>query len=148
MSLIVDINQELIVAMKAHEEAKTSTLRMLLSAVKNRQIELGHELSDEEVQEAVSKSAKQRRESIDAYRKGGREDLVKNEEAELAYLEKYLPEQMSEEEVEKVVAAAIETLGGPGNADTGKVIGEAMKTLKGKADGSVVSRIVREKISG
>lgn len=147
MSLISDINLELISAMKAREEAKVSTLRMLLSAAKNRQIELGHELTDEEVQEVIGKSAKQRRESIDAYRKGGREDLVKNEEAELAYLGKYLPEQMSEEEVEKVVVAAIETLGEVGNADMGKVIGEAMKTLKGKTDGAVVSRIVRLRLS-
>jgi len=147
MSLIEDINQELITAMKAHEEAKRSTLRMLLSATQNRQIELGHELSDEEAQEVINRCAKQRRESIDAYKKGGREDLVKNEETELEYLAKYLPEQMSEEEIEKVVVATIETLGGASGADMGKVIGEAMKTLKGKADGAVVSRIVRNKLS-
>lgn len=145
--LFEKINGDLIEAMKAKDEVSVSTLRLLVSAIKNKQIDLGHELNDEEVLEVVSKAAKQRRESIEAYKKGGRDDLSQKEEAELVVIEKYLPKQLEKEEISKIVDDVILETGASGQADFGKVIGEVMKKVKGQADGSVVSGIVREKLS-
>lgn len=148
MSLINQISKDLIEAMKAKDVLKTSTFRLLMSSFKNKQIEVGHELTDSEAQGVIVKAAKQRRESIDAYKKGGREDLASKEELELKVLDNYLPEQMSEDDIEKVIVEVIAEVGAAKAGDTGRVIGEVMKKLRGQADGAVVSRIVSEKLSG
>jgi hypothetical protein len=145
--LLSKINSEVISALKEKDVVRVSTLRLLLSSAKNRQIELGKELSEDEVLEVIAKSSKQHKESIAAYEAGGRQDLVDREKKELAILEKFLPEQMSEEEITTVVVEIIGQTGVSGAADTGKVIGAVMAKIKGKADGNIVSRIVREKLA-
>ncbi len=145
MSAIVEqISKDLIGAMKAKDDVRVSTLRLLNAAFKNKQIELGHELADGEAIDVIAKGAKQRRESIDAYQKGGREDLAENEKKELEILSAYLPAQMTEEEVAKAVDEVIAEVGG--DADFGRVIGQVMAKVKGKADGGAVSAIVRQKL--
>lgn len=145
--IVEKINQDLTGAMKAKDEVKVSTLRMLSAAFKNRQIELGKELNEEEILEVIAKSAKQHKESIAAYEAGGRQDLVDREKTELSIIEKFLPEQMSEEEIVKVVVETIGQTGASGVADTGKAIGAVMAKIKGKADGNIVSKLVREKLA-
>ncbi len=148
MSKILDkINTELVVAMKAKNAVCVSTLRMLVSAIKNKQIELGKELGDDEVVEVIFKNAKQHKESIAAYESAGRQDLADREKLELKILEKYLPDQMSEEEITKVVVEVISQTGALGVADMGKVIGAVMAKVKGRVDGNTVSKIVREKLT-
>lgn len=148
MALLHQINGELVESMKARDEIKTSTLRLVIAAVNNKRIELGHELSDEEILDVLAKEGKKRRESIEAYKVGNRQDLVDREEKEFEVLGKYLPEQMNEGDIAKVVDDVIGEVGVNGNADFGKVIGSVMAKLKGKADGSVVSSIVKAKLNG
>lgn len=141
------INQELVAAMKAKDEVKTSTLRLVIAAAANKRIEVGHELNDEEFLDVIGKEAKKRKESIDAFGKAGRDDLVAKETQELEILSAYLPEQMSEEELAKIVDETIAQTEASGSADFGKVIGNVMGKVKGKADGNTVSKIVREKLA-
>lgn len=144
--LVEQINKELIESLKAKDEVKVSTLRMLSAAFKNAEIAKGGELTEEEIIGQISKSAKQHKESIAAYEAGGRQDLVDREKEELEILEKYLPKQMNEEEIAKIVVEVIGQTGAIGVSDTGKVIGAVMAKVKGMADGNIVSRIVREKL--
>ena len=145
--LVDDINKDLIEAMKAKDETKVSTLRLLISSFKNKQIELGHELENNEAQETITKAAKQRRESIDAYKKGNREDLAAKEEEELKILSTYLPEQMTEEDIGKIVDQVIGETGAKGAENIGRIMGQVMALVQGRADGGVVSSIVRSKLS-
>ncbi len=150
MSLLTTIQNDLVAAQKNKEELKVSTLRFLLSSVKNREIELrpaGKTLDDEEVLSVISKQIKQRRESIVEFEKGNRPDLVEKETAELKILESYLPEQFAEEEVKKLVEEAINESGAASIADMGKVMALLMPKVKGKADGSLVSRLVKDKLT-
>lgn len=140
------IKNDTINAMKEKNEEVVATLRMLGAAMKNREIELKKReegLTDEEVLEVVSKEAKKRKDAIEAYQKGGRQDLVDKETNELKILETYLPAQLSDEEIEKEVKKAIEELGATSLQDFGKVMSTAMPRLKGKADGAKVSEIVK-----
>lgn len=130
-------------AMKAGQAARVSTLRFLLAAVKNREIELkpfGKELADEEVISVIGKQVKQRRESIEAFEKGGRMELVEKEKAELALLKSYLPEEVSEEEIMAIVRETITS----GASDIGAIMKAVMPKVKGRADGSLVRRIVED----
>ena len=133
-------------AMKAREQIRVATLRMLMAAVKNTEVEKLHELSDDEVLDVVAREAKRRRESIDAFKQGGRDDLVEKENGELAVLEAYLPEKLSDEELAKLVDEAIAETG----ASTPKQMGEVMKALmpkvRGRADGAQVSTLVKGKL--
>ncbi|WP_457568151.1 GatB/YqeY domain-containing protein [Desulfurobacterium sp.] len=135
-------------AMKARDKVKLSTIRMINSLIKNAEIDKRGELTDEEILSLLQKYAKQRRESIELYEKGGRKDLVEKERAELAIVESYLPEQMDEDEIRKVVEEAITETGASSLKDMGKVMKVVMPKVKGKADGSLVNRIVRELLSG
>lgn len=146
MSIVDDIKNDMVGAMKANEGVRTSTLRLLISEIKNKQIELGRELSDEEVTGVIVKSAKQRKESIDAYDKAGRDDLASREKEEFAILSKYLPAQMGEDEVRKVVDEVIAGMSLPASANVGQVMGIVMGKLKGRVDGSAVSEIVTAKL--
>lgn len=152
MNLQEQINKDFIDAMKAKETQKLSVLRMLKSALKNKEIALrqvqgeNKKLSDEQVGEAVTKEVKQRKDSISEFEKGGRIDLAKKEKDEIKFLEKYLPKQLSGKEVTKIINEAISKTGASSPSDMGKVMGAIMPKLKGKADGSQVSKLVKEKL--
>jgi hypothetical protein len=130
-------------SMRARDERRTQTLRMAMSAAHNRQIELGKALTDEDYVEILGKQVKQRRESIEAFRSGGREAMADNEEAEAAILAEFLPEPLTAEELESLVRAAIAETGAASPADLGKVMGKVVPQTKGRADGKVVSDLVR-----
>jgi uncharacterized protein YqeY len=130
-------------AMRARDERRTTTLRMALAAAHNQRIARGRELTDVEVTEVIGREVKQRRESIEIYRGAGREDRAANEEAEVAILSEFLPEQMTDDEIETLARAAIGETGASGAADIGKVMGRVAPETKGRADGRRVSDIVR-----
>lgn len=136
--------------MKAREEAKVSVLRMLWAVIKNKQFELrkaeGLALTDEEVAGVVQKEIKQRRDSIEAYRAGNRPDLVQKEEEELALLGKYVPQQLTPDELAVIVDEAVSRAGAAGLGDFGKVMGILMPQVKGKADGNMVAGMVRKRL--
>lgn len=146
--IISDIKE----AMKAKDQDKLRVLRSLKAKLMEKEISerKGGEakLTDEQAVEVLMKAAKQRKESIDQFEDGGREDLAENEKRELKIIDAYLPEMMSEDEVRDVVKQKIEQLGASGMQDIGKVMGPLMGQLKGKADGSMVSRIVKEELGG
>lgn len=142
------LNDALKEAMKSGEKVKVSTLRMLISEIKNRKIaEKAKELDDDKVTSTIQKMAKQHKESIEKFKEGGRLDLVKKEEEELAILAEFLPEQMPEVELKKIVAEAVAATGASSAQDMGKVMREVMDKVKGQADGKLVNKLVREKLS-
>ncbi len=137
--------------MKAGNSEKAGVLRMLVAAVKNKEIEKrgkGGEpiLTNDEIVDVLSREAKKRRESIEVYKQGGREELAQKESAELAIIQQYLPEQLSEQEIEKIIDEAIAKTGANSIGDLGKVMGEVTKQIRGKADGKLVSEIVKRKL--
>lgn len=137
-------------AMLAKDSETTSVLRMVISAVGYFEIQkggAGYEATDEDVLQVIQKEAKQRRDSIEQFRNGGREELALKEEKELQMLQIYLPQQMTEEEIKNLVEEAIAQTGASSPQDMGKVMGALMPKTKGKADGALVSKIVREKLS-
>lgn len=144
MSLLKKLEEDLKTAMKASDNLKVSVLRMAKAAVKNKQIEIGHELSDEEIISVFSTLAKQRRESIDLFQKGGRNDLAEKEEMELSIIQTYLPKQLSIAEIEDIISKAILDSGASGLKDMGKVMRLVMPDLKGVADGKIVNEKVKE----
>ena len=146
MSLKNQIQDDLKSSMKSGDEIRRGVLRMLGAEIKNSEIVKKDALDDEEVLKVIFKSAKKRRDSIEQYKKGGRNDLAEREEKELEILEKYLPEQINEEEIKKVIREAIKETGAAGVSEFGKVMGIAMGKLKGKADGNLVGRIVKEEL--
>ncbi len=146
MTLIERLDADLKMAMVAHASEKLQLIRMLKSALKNAEIALGHELSEPETLAVLEKQAKQRRDSIEQYEKGGRTDLAKKEAAELGLIEAYLPAKMTQEEVEQLVEQAIAELAATSAADMGKVIQAVMGRAAGATDGKTVSSIVREKL--
>jgi len=133
-------------AMKAREATRVSTLRMLMAAMKNTQVEKGHELDDDEVIEVISREAKRRRESMEAFEKGGRAELVEKEGAELAVLETYLPEKLSDDELSRLVDDAIAETGASSPKEMGQVMKAVMPKVKGRADGAAVSAAVRARL--
>jgi uncharacterized protein YqeY len=134
--------------MRARDERRTQTLRMAMSAAHNRQIELGRSLTDEDYVEILGRQVKQRRESIEAFRAGGRDAMADNEEAEAAILTEFLPEQLGEAELESIVRAAIAETGAASPADLGKVMGRVVPQTKGRADGKALSDMVRRLLAG
>ena len=131
-------------ALKRQQGVEVSTLRLLLSEIKYAEIAQQKPADDSKVLDAIAKEAKRRRESIEAFKKGNRGDLVAQEEAELAVLMSYLPKQMSREEVIAAARQVMDAVGARGPSDKGKVMGQLMPQLKGKADGKEVSEIVSE----
>ncbi len=146
MSLVTTIEGDILAAMKAGESDKLSVLRMAKTALKNKQIELGHELTDDEATAVLTKELKQRRDAEGEFRAGNRAELADKEAAEATILAGYLPEQMGEDEVAKLVDEAIAAIGASSAADMGKVMGALMPKTRGKADGSLVSRLVKERL--
>lgn len=150
MSIRERIVADLTAAMKAKDAQRLGVIRMLKSRIMEAEVEQrgrkgpGYVLEDQECLAAIAAYAKQRRDSIEAYRHGGREDLATKEEAELTIIQQYLPAQLSEEEVRRIVAAAIAEVGATSAKEMGAIMKIVMPRLKGAADGTVVSRIVRE----
>ncbi|HET6650847.1 MAG TPA: GatB/YqeY domain-containing protein [Candidatus Limnocylindria bacterium] len=130
-------------SMRARDEQRTQTLRMAMAAAHNQRIARGRDLTDEEVVDVLSKQVKQRRESIAMFRDAGREDRAAAEEAEAAILAEFLPEQLSEDEIVSLARAAIAETGASSPSDMGRVMGTLSPRTKGRADGRVVSDVVR-----
>ena len=138
------VTKDMATALKAGEKDKLSTLRMLLSAVKYKEVDAKHQLSDEEVIAVISTLIKQRQDSVEQFKLGGREDLVEKESKEIGYLRAYLPPQLSEEEVRDIIEKAAAETGAAGPKDMGKLMKVVMPQVKGKADGKLVNDIVKE----
>lgn len=148
MNLQNKIQEAIKVSMKTKDGTRVSVLRFLLAAIKNREIEMKASLDDEQVFREIVSSAKRRRESIEAFKEAGRKDLVIKEETELAILEEYLPEQLSSDEVRKIVQEVVLSSGASSPADMGQVMKEVMPMVRGQADGKMVNQIVRDILSG
>ena len=149
MSLSSSISTDIAAAMKAKDPARLSALRMLKAAVMNKGVEKGRDLDDGEVLQVVSSLVKQRRDSIEQFQKGGRQDLVDKETAEIAVLESYLPPAADPALVDAAVTAAVAETGASSPKDIGKVMKAAMAKLAGQTvDGKLVNELVRKKLSG
>ena len=149
MSLKQTILSDMKEAMKAGDATKRDTLRMLDSMIKNTEIEKMKKeegLSDEEAQAVIVRAVKQRRDSVEQYKAGGREDLAEKERKEIEILSAYMSEQLGEDKIREIVKAVIAETGATSKADMGKVMGAAMGKLKGQADGNVVKKIVEEEL--
>lgn len=147
MPLKARINDDLKGAMKAKDALRVDCLRLILATVKNREIEKRGELDDAEVLKVLGTLAKQRAESIDMYRQGGRTDLVAKEEAELAIVQAYLPQALTEAELSKLVAEAVAESGAAGPKDMGKVMKAIGPRVAGRADGKAVSEAVKARLA-
>ncbi|HEY2829158.1 MAG TPA: GatB/YqeY domain-containing protein [Thermoanaerobaculia bacterium] len=140
--LTEQIRADLTAAMKAQEKEKTSTLRMVQSAMKYEQIGAGHELSDEEAMSVLRKAVKQRLDSIEQFQKGNRPELAAKEQSEIDVIKDYLPPELSDEEIEGGVREVIASTGAQSKKDMGKVMKEATARYKGRADGKKIQEIV------
>ena len=147
MGLKETIKQDYLVAYKAKEETKVSVLRMLMSSIKNAEIDKKEELLDDDIVKVIQREIKQRRDSIASYKSGKREDLAKKEDEEQKVLNGYLPEQLSDDEIEKIVGEVIKQVEASSKADFGKVMGATMLKVQGKADGNSVSKAVNKLLS-
>ena len=148
MTLQLRIEAAMREAMLARDVRRTGTLRMAMAAFQNRRIELGRDLTDEDVIDVLSKQMKQRRESIEHFKAAGRDSMVQVEEEESAIIAEYLPQPLSEVELRDMVASAIAETGASTRADLGKVMGRLAPQVKGRADGKVVSDMVRAQLGG
>ncbi len=147
MSLEHRLKEDIKTAMKTGQKHKVQTLRMTLAQIKDERIRLRHELNDDETITVISRAVKSRKDSIEQYKKGNRQDLVDAETFEMELLQSYLPQQMEPEEIKKAVQLIIESVGAVDIKDIGKVMGHAMTRLKGKADGKLVQQFAREILS-
>lgn len=134
-------------AMKAKEKNVLQVIRMIKASLQNDQIKLGRELNAEEELTVLSREMKQRRDSLVEFQKANREDLVQKVEEEIAIVEKYLPAQLTDEEVRQIVKQAIQKVGATSSAAFGQVMGVVMPQVKGKADGNLVNGIVKEELN-
>jgi len=147
MSLVEQVEKDLVAALKAQEALKLSVLRMMKAALMNKKIEVGKPLGDPEAIAVFRTLVKQRHDSVEAFRKGGRDDLADKEAAEIKILEAYLPAAASDEEIDAAVTAAIAETGATGPKDMGKVMKAAMARLAGKnAEGKRVNEKVKAKL--
>lgn len=152
MTIKERLDADLREALKARQARRVDCVRMLKAKILEREVELRAErgldckLADDEAQAVIAAYAKQRRDSIESFRQGGREDLASKEEAELEIVTAYLPRQLGREELERIVAAAIAEAGAASAADLGRVMKLVMARVKGAADGKLVNQIVREKL--
>jgi uncharacterized protein YqeY len=148
MSLLERLNNDMKQAMKNKEKDKLSVIRMVKASLQNEAIKLGtKELSEEVELTILSREVKQRKESLHEFDKAGRQDLVDKLHAELAIVELYMPEQLSEEELSEIVKETISEVGATSKAEMGKVMAAIMPKVKGKADGSLVNKLVQQHLS-
>ncbi len=144
MLLKEKIQEQLKEAMKSKDKARLRTLRMVIAALKNFEVEKMGEATDEEIIQIIQKEVKKRKEAIEEYKKAGREDLAQSEREELEILMEYLPKQLTEDEIRSLALEVIKEVGASSLKDLGKVMKVIMPKVKGRADGKVVNRIVRE----
>jgi len=141
------LSEDLKMTMKAGEKEKTETLRTLRAQIKDARIKKGDDLETVEEEQVLMTAAKRRKESISMFKEGNRDDLVAKEQFQLELIQTYLPEQMSENEVEKIVNETVSSLNVSGMSDLGRVMGALMPKVKGKADGKIVQQKVRDVLS-
>lgn len=147
MGLVQRINEDITAAMRAKDQARLAPLRMLKTALTNRSVEKGHDLDEAEAQQVVSSLIKQRRDSIEQFQKGGRQDLVDRETAEIGVLETYLPPAASAADIEAAIGEAIAETGASSTKDMGRVMKAVMGRLAGRAvDGKAVNEAVRRRL--
>ena len=146
MSLFEQIQTDMYAAMKAREKEKSGTLRIALAKLKDKRIEKREDLSEEEELKILKTLVKQRKESIQLYEKGGREDLVNAEKNEMEILNGYLPKMMSEDDIRSIVQSVVKEVGAASIADMGRVMPEVMKRGKGLIDGKTAQNFVRESL--
>lgn len=146
MGLKERLNDDLKDAMRQRDTVRRNTIRLLLSAVRYEEIAKQRELDDDAVMQVLTKQAQQRRDSIEAYQKGSRPDLVEKEEAELDIVSQYLPEPMSADEIKQIVESAITEVSASGPQDMGRVMSKVMPQVRGRANGKEVSALVNERL--
>jgi uncharacterized protein len=147
MSLIAKIEDDLKEAMRARDELRTGTLRLTLAALRSSEKELGRPLKDDEELQVLQRERKRRTEAAEAFRDAGREEQASQEELELDVIEEFMPEPLAEEELERIVDDAIAETGATSLRDLGRVMADVMPQVAGRADGSTVSQLVREKLA-
>jgi uncharacterized protein len=147
VSLITTIEDEIKEAMRARDAERRDALRLIVNALKGSEKELQRPLSDDEELQVLQRERKKRVEAADAFRAGGREEQAATEERELSILEEFMPEPLSEDEIEEIIDDAIAEVGATSMADLGRVMADVMPQVAGRADGSTVSQIVREKLA-
>jgi uncharacterized protein YqeY len=147
MSLIDQLETEVTEAMRARDATRRDALRLILASLRSAEKELQRPLSGDEELQVLQRERKKRQEAAEAFRSGGREESAAGEEAELAILEEFMPEPISEEEVERIVDDAIAENGATSLRDMGRVMADVMPQIAGRADGSAVSQLVREKLA-
>jgi hypothetical protein len=141
------LNREMVLAAKLKDKIRLSAIRMIKAGVHNREIDLKRKMTDSEFLQMLSSMVKQRKDSIDQFQRGGREDLVEKEEAELKVIQQFMPVQMSEEEIDAEIRKSIQEVGAVSIKDMGKVMKVLMPKLTGKADGKMVGDKVKERLS-
>ncbi len=147
MDLKTRLGEDLKAALRSGDKLRVSVIRLLIALIKNREVDKRGPLTEAEVLQAITASCKQRQDSIDQYRQGGRQDLVDKETAELAILQAYLPAPLTSQELEAMVREAIQESHATSVKEMGKVMGVLMPRVTGRADGKVVSTLVREALS-
>ena len=145
--MLKQIEKDMTEALKNQEKEKAGVLRLLISKCKNKAIELGHDLSDQEVVKVLQTAAKQHKESIKMYKEGNRDDLVNAEMNELQFVESYLPAMMDEKDVRSLIEEVVQEVGATQMSDFGKVMPQVMKKGAGKIDGNIAQSIVKELLS-
>ena len=141
------IAKDIVTAMKEKDKVTLETLRMVKGAIQMEEIKAKKELTDDDIALVIGKQIKTRKESIEEFKKGNREDLISKTTEEIKVLEKYMPEQLSTEEIDAIVTRAISELGASISSDMGKVMGKVTPLLKGKADMKEVSNMIKERIN-
>jgi uncharacterized protein YqeY len=147
VSLIARIEDDLRVAMRSRDDSRRDALRLILSSLRSAEKELQRPLHDDEELQVLQRERKRRVEAAEAFRSGGRDEQAESEERELAVLQEFMPEQLSEEELEEIVDDVIAEVGATSMRDLGRVMADVMPQVAGRADGSVVTQIVREKLA-
>ena len=147
MTLIARMEDDLKEAMKERDDARRDTLRLLLASLRGAEKDLMRPLSDDEELQVLQRERKKRNEAAEAFRDGGRDEQAAKEEAELAVLEEFMPEPLSDEELEEIVDDVIAEVGATNVRDLGRVMADVMPQIAGRADGSSVSQLVREKLA-
>src|SRR5690625_3363246 len=147
MSILDQLNEDMKAAMKAKEKERLTTIRMIKSAIQNEEIAKGRELTPDEEIAVVSREKKQRMDSYEEFEKAGRGDLITNLEQELEVVEKYLPEQLSDDEIREIVNETIDEVGAESMKDMDKVMSTIMPKVAGRADGSKINQYVKEELS-
>jgi hypothetical protein len=147
MSLSERLSEDLKKALKTGEKDTLSVIRMIKAGVKNKEIEKGRALSDEEICGVIMSLARQGKDSIEQFSKGGRQDLAAKESRELSIIQSYLPQQLAEEELKGIIKDAVKEVGASGPRDMGKVMKSIMPKIKGQADGKLVSELVKEALA-